>query len=197
MEALDRALATAYVKKFPEEAKRIHMGKNDEVIEAESEFGGICAKKPKVAATATVSRPKKKRPAPKKAASAPAKKVLATPKKKVLPKKKPAVKAKPAAAPAHKAGPKSKTSAGPKSKTKAVANGGSSKSYVTPSLMGSKKKKAAPGAKVSAKLFKGKKRPAPSSAATVDTDESDIEILADIQPPAAKKKKIGPKSRTR
>ena len=81
METLDRALATAYVKKFPEEAKRIHMGKNDEVIEAESEFGGVCAKKTKVAAPATVSRPKKKRPAPKKAASAPAKKVVATPKK--------------------------------------------------------------------------------------------------------------------
>lgn len=196
MEALDRAVATAYVKKFPEEAKRIHMGKNDEVIEAESEFGGVCAKKPKVAASATVSKPKKKRPAPKKAPATPAKKVVATPKKKILPKKKPA-KAKPASAPAHKVGPKSKTAAGPKSKTKAVTNGGG-KSYVTPSLMGMmKKKKAAPAAKVSAKLFKGKKRPAPSSAATVDSDESDIEIVADIQPPAAKKKKIGPKSRTR
>jgi hypothetical protein len=203
MEALDRAVATAYVKKFPEEAKRIHMGKNDEVIEAESEFGGVCAKKPKVAASATVPKPKKKRPAPKKApatpakkvVATPAKKVVATPKRKVLPKKKPA-KAKPASAPAHKVGPKSKTAAGPKSKTKAVANGGT-KSYVTPSLMGMKKKKAAPAAKVSAKLFKGKKRPAPSSAATVDSDESDIEIVADIQPPAAKKKKIGPKSRTR
>jgi len=196
MEALDRAVATAYVKKFPEEAKRIHMGKNDEVIEAESEFGGVCAKKPKVAASATVSKPKKKRPAPKKAPATPAKKVVATPKRKILPKKKPA-KAKPASAPAHKVGPKSKTAAGPKSKTKAVTNGGS-KSYVTPSLMGMmKKKKAAPAAKVSAKLFKGKKRPAPSSAATVDSDESDIEIVADIQPPAAKKKKIGPKSRTR
>ena len=157
---------------------------------------GVCAKKPKVAAPATVSRPKKKRPAPKKAASAPAKKVVAIPKKKVLPKKKP-IKAKPAAAPAHKAGPKSKTAAGPKSRTKAVTNGGSSKSYVTPSLMGSKKKKVTPAAKVSAKLFRGKKRPAPSSAATVDSDESDIEIVADIHPPAAKKKKIGPKSRTR
>ena len=68
---------------------------------------------------------------------------------------------------------------------------------MTPLLMGSKKKKGTPAAKVSAKLFKGKKRPAPSSAATVDSDESDIEIVADIQPPAAKKKKIGPKSRTR
>jgi hypothetical protein len=31
MERLDRALATAYVGKYPEEAKRIHLGKDDEV----------------------------------------------------------------------------------------------------------------------------------------------------------------------
>ena len=114
------------------------------------------APKNPIAATATVSRPKKKRPAPKKAASAPAKKVVATPKKKVLPKKKP-VKAKPAAALAHKAGPKSKTAAGPKSRTKAFTNGGSSKSYVTPLLMGSKKKKGTPAAKVSASCSRVRK----------------------------------------
>jgi hypothetical protein len=57
---------------------------------------------------------------------------------------------------------------------------------------GSNKKKTAT-TKVSAKLFKAKKRPLPQAASD---SESDIEIVADIQPPA-KKKKIGPKSRVR
>ena len=45
MEQLDRALATAYVAKFPKEAKRIHLGITDDVIEAASEHGGIQVKK--------------------------------------------------------------------------------------------------------------------------------------------------------
>ena len=44
MEQLDRAIATAYVQNYPKEAKRIHMGKNDDVIESESEHGGIQVK---------------------------------------------------------------------------------------------------------------------------------------------------------
>ena len=58
---------------------------------------------------------------------------------------------------------------------------------------GSNKKKPTT-TKVSSKLFKAKKRPFPQAANS--DSESDIEIVADIQPPA-KKKKIGPKSRTR
>ena len=55
----------------------------------------------------------------------------------------------------------------------------------------SHKKKAAN--KVSAKLFKAKKRPYPQASSDSDSG-SDIEIVADFQSPA-KKKKIGPKSR--
>ena len=205
MEVLDRALATAYVSKYPEEAKRIHMGKDDEVIDAETEYGSVKKSSPKKKQT-----PKKIIPVKK----------AATPKKKILPKKKvlearkkksvEAAKTSTAKSPAHKAGPKSKTVAGPKSKTRpaprsakksgSVSNGGgsSSKSYVTPSLMGggSAKKKPSGPTKVSAKLFKGKKRSAPAAK---DSDESDIEILDDdeVKPPAAKKPRPGPKSRTR
>ena len=56
----------------------------------------------------------------------------------------------------------------------------------------SHKKKAAAN-KVSAKLFKAKKRPYPQASSDSDSG-SDIEIVADFQSPA-KKKKIGPKSR--
>jgi hypothetical protein len=202
LEVLDRALASAYVSKYPEEAKRIHMGKDDEVIDAETEYGGVKKSSPKKKQTP------KKFLAPIKKVATPKKKIL--PKKKVLEaKKKKAVEAKASTskAPVHKIGPKSKVSAESKSRpaprsakrsAAPVSNGagGSSKSYVTPSLMGGAKKKAAP-TKVSAKLFRGKKRPA-TTPATVDSDESDIEILdEDVQPPAAKKPRPGPKSRTR
>ena len=86
MELLDRALATAYVSKYPEEAKRVHLGKDDEVIDAETEYGSVKKRQPK---QKKVVKPIVK-PTPKKATPA---------KKKVLPKKKVVVekKKKPAA----------------------------------------------------------------------------------------------------
>ena len=189
MEVLDRALATAYVSKYPEEAKRIHLGKDDEVIDAETEYGNVKKRQPKM----------KKKPVLKKVSATP-KKVAPAKKKKILPKKKVLVEKKKAAeAKASAKAPAKAVAKKPAPKPKAVAKPGpksskSAKSYVTPSLMAAMAKKKP--TKVSANLFKGKKRPA---AASNDSDESDIEILEEVEqsPPPAKKPKIGPKSKTR